>query len=177
MTKNKGKLAAAQSVFDRYQIEVRSLDFETPEIQADNSVEIAKEMVLKAFEKFKEPVIREDHSLFLDEINFPGPFMAYAEKNIKASKLCEMIKNFESTSGRFELGAAFCDKDGKLHEFSYSVPVVFETSPRGVESDGWNQLIRFPEETRVFTEYSSDERNHVWSKNYEKIAKLISESL
>jgi XTP/dITP diphosphohydrolase len=173
MTKNKGKLAAAQSVFDKYGVEVRSLDFDVPEIQADTSAEIAKNMVLQAFEKFREPVIREDHSLFIDEINFPGPFMAFAEKNISAEKLTQMIKDFKSTSGRFELAAAYCDKDGNIHAFSYSVPIVFETIPRGVPSDGWNQLIRFPDEKRVFTEYSSEERNHVWSKNYEEIAKLI----
>jgi len=39
-------------------------------------------MFLQAFEKFKEPVIREDHSLFVDEINFHVPFMAFAEKNL-----------------------------------------------------------------------------------------------
>jgi XTP/dITP diphosphohydrolase len=173
MTKNKGKLAAAQQVFDKYQIEVRSLDFEIPEIQADTSIEVAKNMVLQAYEKFKEPVIREDHSLFIDELNFPGPFMAFAEKNISAEKLSKILSSLESTKGRFELSAAFCDKDGKVHEFTYSVPVVFETTPRGIPSDGWNQLIRFPEEKRVFTEYSSDERNHIWGKNYEEIAKLV----
>jgi len=173
MTKNKGKIAAAQSVFDKYGIEVKSLDFDVPEIQADSSLEVAKNMVFQAFEKFKEPVIREDHSLFIDEINFPGPFVAFAEKNISAEKLAQMIKNLESTNGHFELAAAFCDKDGVMHEFSYSVPVVFETTPKGVSSDGWNQLIRFPDETRVFTEYPSDDRNHIWSKNYENIAKLI----
>lgn len=177
MTKNKGKIAAAQSVFDKYGIEVKSLDFDVPEIQADSSVEIAKNMVVQAFEKFKEPIIREDHSLFIDEINFPGPFMAFAEKNITAEKLTQMIKNLESTNGHFELAAAFCDSNGKVHEFSYSVPVVFETTPRGIPSDGWNQLIRFPEEERVFTEYPSDERNHVWSKNYEEIAKIIASAL
>lgn len=91
MTKNKGKLQAAASIFDKYGIEVRSLDFDIPEIQADTSSEIAKNMVLQAFEKFKEPIIREDRA----------------------------------------------------------------------------------EENRVFTEYSSDERNHVWNKNYEEIGKLL----
>jgi len=177
MTKNKGKIDAAQSVFDKYGIEVRSLDFDVPEIQADTSIEIAKNMVIQAFEKFKEPVIREDHSLFIDEINFPGPFMAFAEKSISAEKLSTMIKNLDSTNGHFELSAAFCDRNGVCHEFSYSVPVVFETNPKGVPSDGWNQFIRFPDENRVFTEYPSNERNHIWAKNYEEIAKLISSEL
>ena len=56
MTKNKGKIDAAQGVFDKYGIEVRSLDFDVPEIQADTSIEIAKNMVIQAFEKFKEPL-------------------------------------------------------------------------------------------------------------------------
>jgi len=59
MTKNKGKIDAAQSVFDKYGIEVRSLDFDVPEIQADTSIEIAKNMVIQAFEKFKEPLVQK----------------------------------------------------------------------------------------------------------------------
>lgn len=176
MTKNLGKLAAARSVFDKFKIEVKSLEFEIPEIQSDRSIEIAKNMVIQAFEKFKEPVIREDHSLFIDEINFPGPFMAYAEKNISAENLTKMLKNLNSTSGHFELAAAYCDSNGNIYEFNYSVPVTFELTPKGIPSDGWNQLIRFPEEKRVFTEYPAEERNQVWNRNYEKIAELINNS-
>lgn len=173
MTKNPGKIAAAQSVFSKYDIEVRSLDFDIPEIQADTSTEIAKYAVERAYEKFKEPVIREDHSLFIDELSFPGPYMAYVEKRVSAEKLTDILKVLDSTKGHFEISAAYCDKDGKVHEFTYSVPVVFETSAKGKPEDGWNQLIRFPEETKVFTEYPSEERVNVWNKNYEEIAKLI----
>jgi len=173
MTKNKGKIAAAQSVFDKYGIVVKSLDFDVPEIQAETSIEIAKNMVLQAFDKFKEPIIREDHSLFIDEINFPGPFTAFAERNISAEKLSKILEALDSKNGHFELAAAYCDKEGNIHEFTYSVPVIFETVPRGVPSDGWNQLIRFPDESRVFTEYPSSQRDHIWSKNFEKIAQLI----
>lgn len=173
MTKNPGKIAAAQSVFSKYDIEVKSLDFDIPEIQADTSSEVAKFAVEHAFEKFKEPVIREDHSLFIDELNFPGPYMAYVEKRISAEKLTDLLKVLNSKNGHFEISAAYCDKDGKVHEFTYSVPVVFETTAKGKPEDGWNQLIRFPEETRVFTEYPSEERVNVWNKNYEEIAKLI----
>jgi len=173
MTKNKTKLSAAQGIFVKYGIEVKSLDFEVPEIQADSSIEVARNMVLQAYEKFKEPVIREDHSLFIDELNFPGPFIAFAEKNISAEKLSQIIKNLDSKNGHFELSAAFCDKNGQVHEFTYSVPVIFETTPRGVPADGWNQLIRFPHENRVFTDYPAEDRNGIWSKNFQKIAELI----
>lgn len=66
----------------KYGIEVKSIDSDITEIQADTSIEVVKYMFLQAFEKFKEPVIREDNSLFVDEINFYVPFMAFAEKNL-----------------------------------------------------------------------------------------------
>ena len=42
ITKNSGKLLAAKKVFEKYGITVNQIDKEYPEIQAENSLEIAK---------------------------------------------------------------------------------------------------------------------------------------
>ncbi len=175
MTRNQGKILAANSAFSKYAIEVRSLDFDIPEIQADTSIEIARYAVEKAWEKFHEPVIREDHSLFIDELGMPGPYMAYIEKHIDLDHLIKILKILDSRKGHWNVGTAFMDKVGKLHEFSFDVPIVFELEPKGKEINSWIRLVRFENETRVLTEYPEEERLHVWNVNYEKIAKLISE--
>lgn len=175
MTKNKGKILAATSAFSKYGIEVRSLDFEIPEIQADTSIEIARYAVERAWEKFHEPVIREDHSFFIDELGMPGPYMAYIEKQIDLDHLIKILKTLDKRTGHWNVGTAFMDKDGKVHEFTFDVPIVFELEPRGKEINSWIRLVRFANETRVLTEYPEEERLHVWNVNYEKIAKLIAE--
>jgi len=175
MTRNQGKILAANSSFSKYDIEVRSLDFEIPEIQADTSIEIAKYAVERAWEKFHEPVIREDHSFFIDELGMPGPYMAYIERQIDLDHLIKILKTLDKRTGHWSIGTAFMDKDGRVHEFTFDVPIVFELEPRGEEINSWIRLVRFANEARVLTEYPEEERLHVWNVNYEKIAKLIAE--
>lgn len=175
MTKNQGKVLAAKSSFNKYNIEIKSLDFDIPEIQADTSIEIAKYAVQQAWDKFHEPVIREDHSFFINELGIPGPYMAYIERQIDLEHLVKILKTLEKRDGKWTVGTAYIDKEGKLYEFTFDVPIVFELEPRGKEINSWVRLIRFVNETRVLTEYPEEERIYVWNQNYEKIAKLISE--
>lgn len=173
MTKNPGKLAAAQSAFTPFEIEVRSLDFDIPEIQAESSIKIASYAVQQAFEKFKEPVIREDHSFLIDALNMPGPYMSYIEKSLSVENLIKILKTLDNRNAHFELSAAYADRNGTIHEFSYTVPVVLNIVPKGDETQKWNRLIRFENEERVFAEYKEDEGLEVWNKNYQEIAKMI----
>lgn len=173
MTKNPGKVLAAQSAFVPFGIEVKSLDFNIPEIQANTSIEIARDAVSKAYDNFKRPVIREDHSFFIDELGIPGPFMAYIEKNLSVENLVKIIKTLSSKKAHFELAAAYIDSSGDIHEFVYTVPVLLSTEPKGDSSRGWDTLIHFENDDRRFAEYGTDERTDVWNRNYIEIAKLI----
>lgn len=177
MTKNVGKLVAARSAFAPFEIEVKSLDFEIPEIQAPTSIEIAKYAVTEAFAKFKKPVIREDHSFFIDELGIPGPYMSYIEKSLSIENLIKILKTLNNTKAHFELAAAYADSEGDIHEFVYTVPVLLGTEPKGDTSQKWNRLIHFENEERVFAEYNDDEGTEVWNKNYVEIAKLISKKV
>ncbi|MFH1193087.1 MAG: hypothetical protein V1656_02095 [Candidatus Jorgensenbacteria bacterium] len=49
---------------------------------------------------------------------------------------------------RVKLAAAYADKDGIIHEFVYSVPVVLDANLRGNKNQKLNRMIRFPNETR-----------------------------
>lgn len=83
LTKNPGKLLAAKNIFDKYNIEVSSIEKEYPEIQADNSLEIAKVTAMQAAKDFNVSVVREDHSLFINTLGIPGPYTNYIEKKCK----------------------------------------------------------------------------------------------
>lgn len=175
LSKNPGKIAAANSTFNKYGITVEGTDLELPEIQADTSAEVAKQMALEAYKILKAPLIREDHSFFLGNTGIPGPYMAYFDKRIDADKLRVLLQAFSVNEGHFELAAAFVDKNGELHEFSYQVPVVFEMNPRGDEAQNWERFMRFPDNAKVFAEYPSSERSAIWSKNYAQAAQLIAD--
>lgn len=174
ITKNQGKIKAANDVFSKYNIAVKNIDEEFPEIQANSSKEIAKFTAMEAAQKLKLPVIREDHSLFIHALGIPGPYTSFMEKAIPASKLLEILAINQDRTGHFEIATAYADSNGTVKEYSYTVPVHFKTEevvkdPR----NGWSGLLCLEGETRAFTEYPEEERLSVWNKNYHSIAEFL----
>lgn len=174
LTQNKGKIAAAQLAFKDIDVEVVPANREYFEIQADSSVEIAKYSAIEAAKETGMITIREDHSLFVNFLGFPGPYMQYIERVLPLEKLLTILKLGTDRTGYFELGAVVAYPTGETREFSYRVPVHFkenivEEDPRG----GWNSIICLDGETRAFTEYPSSEREEVWSENFKQIAAIL----
>lgn len=176
LTGNPGKIAAANLIFKNYEVEVLLLELDIPEIQASNSQEIANHTALEAYKQSGKPVIREDHSFYIDELGIPGPFMAYMDKSVSVELLLKILDTLTCRDGHFELSAAYIDVRGTLHEFSYQVPVEFAQTAAGDKSQRWERVMKFKGEDRVFAEYPETERSAVWSKNYEQIAQLIARS-
>jgi XTP/dITP diphosphohydrolase len=173
LTGNPDKIKAANLIFNAHDVEVLPLELDIPEIQASTSTEIARYMVEQAYKMTSKPTIREDHSFFIKELGFPGPFMAYADKTISPEQLLKILDTLESRDAYFELGAAYCDESGEAHEFSYQVPVVMADEIRGTDKLRWERLMMFPGDTKTFAELDADDRVEVWTKNYEAIAELI----
>lgn len=174
LTKNAGKIKAASSVFSEYGIELKSIEKDYFEIQADSSVEIARQAAQAAARECNAPVIREDHSFFIHAFGIPGPYTNYIEKHLSVEKLLALMKNESDRTGHFELALAYAKPDGVVKEFVYNVPVKIKEKievddPRG----GWNGILCLDSETRAFTEYPEEERASVWNKNYIEIAKRI----
>lgn len=173
LTGNPGKIAAANAVFNQFDIEVEPLKLDIPEIQADNSKEIATTAALEAHRQTGKAVIREDHSFYIDALGMPGPFMAYIDKTVSVEQLLKIIDTLPNREGHFELAATYVDEAGAVHEFSYSVPVVFSEEARGDENMRWERIIQFADDQRTFAEYPESERAGYWTKNYEAIAEII----
>jgi XTP/dITP diphosphohydrolase len=173
LTGNPDKIKAANLIFNKHEVEVLPLGLDIPEIQANTSAEIARSMVERAYKMTGKPTIREDHSFYIKELGFPGPFMAYTDKTISPQQLLKILDTLESREAYFELGAAYCDKSGKVHEFSYQVPIMMSTEIRGTDKLRWERLMMFPGDTQTFAELDADDRMEVWTKNYDAIAELI----
>ncbi|HEU4966437.1 MAG TPA: non-canonical purine NTP pyrophosphatase [Candidatus Saccharimonadales bacterium] len=177
LTGNPDKIKAANLVFNKCDIEVLPLELDIPEIQSSSSMEIAHYMVDQAYKMTGKPTVREDHSFFIKDLGFPGPFMTYADKAISPEKLLKIIDTLPSREAYFELGAAYVDEQGMIHEFSYQVPVVMAKELRGSNTFRWERLMMFPGDTRTFAELNADARAEVWTKNFEAIARLIQAGL
>ena len=174
VTKNLGKLAAAQSVFNDSEITLLPVDKDYPEIQADSSIEVARYTSLEVAKEKGLPAIREDHSIFISALgNTPGPFMSYFEKKVSADLLLQLLLNAEDRKGYFEVGTALAYPDGEVQEFVFRVPFTLAKEKRGTLQNGWNQLIILDGETRTLAEYPEIERLHIWNQSYLKIKSTL----
>jgi inosine/xanthosine triphosphate pyrophosphatase family protein len=100
LTGNPDKIKAANLIFNKHDVEVLPLDLGIPEIQSTSSTEIARYMAEQAYKMTGKPIIREDHSFFIKELGFPGPFMAYAIKRLitlTSSRSCRRLKAAKHT--------------------------------------------------------------------------------
>lgn len=172
LTGNQDKLRIAQQVFELYGIDVEAIELDVPEIQAATSAEIALHQVAEAYRELQLPVVREDHSFFIDAINFPGPFMAYANKSIPVNHLLKMIDALPSRAAHFEIAGAYADGSSEPFVSSFQVPVEIGYEARGSVSRGWDTVLQFPGSTETFAETTSN-HDELWSTNYHRIAEYI----
>ena len=177
VTRNSGKLAAAQSIFNPQGIRLCPTEKEYPEIQADTSLEIARQTAVLVAKELGQPAIREDHSLFINALHFPGPYTNYFEKNISSALLLQMMTGFQDRSGYFEIATVYAEPDGKTIEFVYRVPIILAQEERGEGQQGWSRLLMLEGEKQTFAEYPEKERLHVWAKNYQAVAQELSSRL
>jgi len=175
ITKSPGKRKIVENVFPKYGIEFEFIDKEFPEIQAATSQEIAEFTVKQAAKELKIPVVREDASLFLRALNFPGPFTAYLEKMIPAQKLLKILEPFEDRSGYFECAVSFCEPDKCPITFVEKFEIEINDKETGelAPQKAWDRILKFKGETRTFAQYPFEGRIHIWAKPYEKLAKTI----
>lgn len=163
---------AAKRAFEKHGVEVNFIKKEYPEIQADTSLEIAASTAKTAAKELGIPVIREDHSFFVNALGIPGPYCNYFERALGTEGLLKMLKKFLDRSAYFEIATVYALPDGKIKTWVGRVPIIIACEPRGDLSRGWDAVLMFENEKRTFAEYPMEERIDVWNENFEKIAKL-----
>lgn len=173
VTNNRGKLLAAASAFDKEKFIILPVKNEYREIQADSSLEIARYTALQAAKELQVPVIREDHSLYINALGIPGPYVNYFERKVPASVLLEILRNFKDRGSYFEVAAVFAEPSGETLEYSFRKSFFLSSEERGDLQGGWNKIIILEGEQRTLAEYPESERTYIWNKNYFKIADFL----
>jgi len=175
LTKNKGKLLAAQKIFDEFKIEIGSIDKEFPEIQESSSAEIAKFSTEAAAKEFNVPVLREDHGLYIEALQyFPGPFTAFFDKNMDVKILLKLLENFDNRNAEMELAASLTIPGEGTFQSVYRVPLEISEEIHG-EKRNWDKILKLRGEKKTFSESTEDENVDIWTENYKKLAKKFLE--
>ncbi len=174
VTKNQGKLMAAQKVFKDSNIKLLPVEKDYPEIQANSSIQIAEHTSIQVSAELGKPALREDHSICLYALNgLPGPFMSYFGEKMSDKDLLNLFKNQQNRTGYFEVATVLAFPDGKTINSIFKVNFTLSEQSKGELQSGWNRIIMLEGETRTLAEYPESERLHIWEQGYKSIANQL----
>lgn len=183
VTTNEGKVATLQKYIDHARIDVtismRTLDI--VEIQADTSIEIARDKALHAFQILGEPLVVDDSEFRIRALNgFPGPYQKYMVKTLGPQGVVRLMEGQQDRSAYFISNLVYVAADGSVHEFSDDpvyVRIVERYDPT-VPDYAWGALgkICIHDGTdRVWSSLTADERhaNNISRSGDDAYAKFV----
>jgi XTP/dITP diphosphohydrolase len=107
VTTNPGKVHEAETYLNE---PVEQLDFDYPEVQADDLATVAAHGARAAYEYAGEPVIVDDSGLTVDALGgFPGPYSSYVEDTLGIERVWNLAEREDDHSGAFRGVVAYCD--------------------------------------------------------------------
>ena len=166
VTTNAGKVREARARLPA----VDRLDYDYPEVQADDLGPIAAAGARAAYRHAGEPVLVDDAGLFIDGFDgFPGPYSAFVEVTVgveTVQRLCAHELDDPGASFRCVLG--YCDGTDldapRVHDDDSPPVALFEgrvegrvVPPRGSGGFGYDPV--FEVEGATFAEMTPEEKN------------------
>jgi len=159
-TGNRHKYQEARAVLSEMGVEVRHLDVERVEIQADDLADIAAFSVEQLESAENRPVVVEDAGLFIDHYRgFPGPYSSYALSTIGLEGVLKLMEGVEERGASFKSVVAFrCGEEARC--FRGVVRGRIAHSIRGTAGFGYDPIF-IPDEGdgRTFGETMTEEKN------------------
>ncbi len=105
------------------------------ELQTFDENELLKDKLEKAFARFKEPVLVEHASLYLEIMNgFPGGLTEVFWETLQADKFCDLFKNTKILA---KTSIGFCDGK-KIYSFEGVSEGTVSVEPRGDRAFQWD---------------------------------------
>lgn len=144
-TGNAGKVATAQEHLEPFGIQVKHVKLDLIELQADTAEEIAASKAKQAFEQLKQPVIVEDSSFHIEELNgFPGPYIKYMLHTIGIEGILHLSEHLKSRDCHFTGSLAYADADGEVKTFTKTGTTgrLAREAALANEAASWSELWR-----------------------------------
>ena len=138
VTTNAGKLQEAEQYLDA---PVEQVDFDYPEIQAEDLASVAAQGARAAYRHTGEAVIVDDSGLTIDAFDgFPGPYSSYVEDTLGIERVWELANREDDRSAAFRGVVAYCDGD------------AFEATPEPVDTERRGQDLGVDERAGATTD-------------------------
>ena len=177
VTGNWAKIASAKSVLEPLGIEVDNVKMETPEIQADDVVEVSKYSASWAAEKLQKPVLKNDTGLFVNALKgFPGVYTHYADDTITEDGLLKLMKGVSDRSAYFKESIAYCEPGKEPVVFVGITKGKIATRKSGKYGWTWDHVFIPDGESKTLSCFPDKKRWKFWSvQAYTDLAAYLKE--
>jgi non-canonical purine NTP pyrophosphatase (RdgB/HAM1 family) len=169
ITGNPRKFKNAQRILKKYEISVVQEAMDTPEIQADDPIEVAKYSAEYASKKINKPVIKMDVGFHIKALNgFPGPYIKQVNNWFEPEQILHLLEKQENRECFFKDVICFSTQDGKSKCFVQKTKGRIAKEVSG--ENGWGiDKIFVPEGyDKTLASMKDRERAQVWDKNHWK---------
>jgi inosine triphosphate pyrophosphatase len=167
VTGNKNKLAEVKQILlkgaKEPTFELKSEKIDLPELQGNDTIEIAKEKCKLAAQQITGPCITEDTSLCFNALNgMPGPYIKWFLENCGHSGLNKMLDGFEDRTAYALTVVAYTDgPDSEVHAFEGKTDGTI-VAPRGPLDFGWDPIFEpFESNGLTYAEMTKDDKNAI----------------
>lgn len=160
-TRNRHKLEEARKLLSNSPIDLKGLEMEKEEIQADDTDLIALHAARKIHNETGLPIIVDDTGLYISSLNgFPGPYAEYVYRTIGLGGALKLLQGVGDRRACFKTSLALVtDSIEKL--FRGVTCGVIAREPRGSGGFGYDPVF-IPDGYNVtYAEMSLEEKNRV----------------
>lgn len=176
VTGNPLKVEVAKNSLAKFGINVEQLNIDTPEIQSDNTEEVAKYSVKFAADKSGKPVIKNDFGMFIESLNgFPGPFVKYINKWLSAEQFIKLYEKEENKKASFIDALGYCEPGKDPICFISKTYGTLQTTAQGENGNMVDSLFIPDGFTKTIAELTKEESLKLWDNDrYMELAKYLS---
>lgn len=175
VTGNQAKIESAKYALEPLGFTIDNIKMETPEIQADDVVEVSKYSAKWACEKLNKPVLKNDSGLFIEELNgFPGVYTRFVDETIGENGVLKLLEGIENRNAYFKESIAYCEPGKDPVVFIGLTKGKIDTKRSGTNGWSWD-FIFIPEgENKSLACFPDDEKWQFWSQDaYKELARYL----
>ncbi|MEB3774693.1 MAG: XTP/dITP diphosphatase [Desulfurococcales archaeon] len=175
VTGNRNKYLEALDALKGTRIDLRMLEMEKTEIQADRVEDIALYAAQSAYQRTSLPVVVDDTGLYIDALNgFPGPYASYVYKTIGLEGVLRLLNGTDDRRACFKTAVAAVIGNKSIIATGETCGWIAQ-EPRGGYGFGYDPIFIPEGSSKTYAEMTLEEKNRYShrSKAFKKLAVLL----
>ncbi len=152
-TSNPHKAVEIRNALQKYGVDVKHIELELTEIQADELEKVAEFKAKEAYRLVGHPVMVEDAGLFIHALKgFPGVYSSYVYRTIGNEGVLKLMEGVENRAAKFKAVIALALSQDDVRIFTGECHGMIAEKQRGKEGFGFDPIFIPEGHDRTFAE-------------------------